>query len=271
MCYVLLYIEYRHILGADKVIINYKNMGNFRGNDRSGGSRSGGRGGYGSGRSRDGGGRDSARSEMHDATCSDCGKNCQVPFRPTGTKPVYCSDCFRDHDNDSGGGRDRGGDRGRGRDRGGRDGGRRDSGRFGGDKEMHKAVCDKCGVNCEVPFKPTSDKPIYCSDCFGEMDQGKGRDNKRSDSGKSDVSIKMLAEINDKLERIMKALITDAPVVRHRIELDDKKSKVSGPVKPKRANRKAPSKPKKVSKKKEIKEKAKKVAKKAVKKAEAKK
>lgn len=242
-------------------------MGNFRGNDRSGGDRGGRRGGFGGGRDR---GRDSGRSEMHDATCSDCGKNCQVPFRPTGTKPVYCSDCFRDHDNDSGGGRDRGGDRGRGRDRGGRDGGRRDSGRFGGDKEMHKAVCDKCGVNCEVPFKPTSDKPIYCSDCFGEMDQGKGRDNKRSDSGKSDISIKMLAEINDKLERIMKALITDAPVVRHRIEID-KDNKEGKKIIPKRANRKAPSKPKKVSKKKEIKEKAKKVAKKAVKKAEAKK
>ena len=33
--------------------------------------------------------------EMHDATCARCGNQTQVPFRPTGARPVYCSDCFR--------------------------------------------------------------------------------------------------------------------------------------------------------------------------------
>ena len=40
---------------------------------------------------------------MHSAVCSDCGRRCEVPFRPTGEKPVFCSDCFskkRDGDND---------------------------------------------------------------------------------------------------------------------------------------------------------------------------
>lgn len=32
--------------------------------------------------------------EMHPATCALCGKQTQVPFRPSGDKPVYCSDCF---------------------------------------------------------------------------------------------------------------------------------------------------------------------------------
>jgi CxxC-x17-CxxC domain-containing protein len=32
--------------------------------------------------------------EMFDATCSNCHKATQVPFRPTQGKPVYCSDCF---------------------------------------------------------------------------------------------------------------------------------------------------------------------------------
>ena len=32
--------------------------------------------------------------EMFTATCSSCGKEAQVPFRPTSGKPVYCSDCF---------------------------------------------------------------------------------------------------------------------------------------------------------------------------------
>jgi CxxC-x17-CxxC domain-containing protein len=31
---------------------------------------------------------------MFSATCSSCGREAQVPFRPSGTKPVYCSDCF---------------------------------------------------------------------------------------------------------------------------------------------------------------------------------
>ncbi len=33
--------------------------------------------------------------EMHDAVCARCGNETQVPFRPTGARPVYCSDCFR--------------------------------------------------------------------------------------------------------------------------------------------------------------------------------
>ncbi|MDF2734605.1 MAG: hypothetical protein K0S97_1228, partial [Chloroflexota bacterium] len=36
-----------------------------------------------------------APREMFEATCSSCGKEAQVPFRPTSGKPVYCSDCFR--------------------------------------------------------------------------------------------------------------------------------------------------------------------------------
>ncbi|MFC2154507.1 CxxC-x17-CxxC domain-containing protein [Candidatus Altiarchaeota archaeon] len=31
---------------------------------------------------------------MHDAVCSECNSNCQVPFKPTQGKPVYCRECF---------------------------------------------------------------------------------------------------------------------------------------------------------------------------------
>lgn len=34
------------------------------------------------------------KREMHPATCAECGKETQVPFRPSGDRPVYCSDCF---------------------------------------------------------------------------------------------------------------------------------------------------------------------------------
>jgi CxxC-x17-CxxC domain-containing protein len=41
------------------------------------------------------GGYQRQEREMFSATCSSCGRQAQVPFRPNGTKPVYCSDCFQ--------------------------------------------------------------------------------------------------------------------------------------------------------------------------------
>ncbi|MEK6979054.1 MAG: CxxC-x17-CxxC domain-containing protein [Candidatus Micrarchaeota archaeon] len=34
---------------------------------------------------------------MYDATCSDCGQTCQVPFQPTEGRPVYCRACYSKH------------------------------------------------------------------------------------------------------------------------------------------------------------------------------
>ena len=31
---------------------------------------------------------------FHKATCADCKKECEVPFKPTGDRPVYCKECF---------------------------------------------------------------------------------------------------------------------------------------------------------------------------------
>lgn len=68
-----------------------------------------------------------------------------------------------------------------GGDRGGRGG-------FGGDRDsrgpvtMHQAICSKCGKPCEVPFKPSGDKPVFCNDCFVKKDGG-GRDRGRDSRG----------------------------------------------------------------------------------------
>ena len=37
-----------------------------------------------------------------------------------------------------------------------------------GPREMHKAVCSECGQECEVPFKPTEGKPVYCKECYAK-------------------------------------------------------------------------------------------------------
>jgi len=31
---------------------------------------------------------------LYKAICSDCGKECEVPFQPDGTRPVYCRECY---------------------------------------------------------------------------------------------------------------------------------------------------------------------------------
>ena len=43
------------------------------------------------------------------------------------------------------------------------------SGGFGGGpREMHKAICADCKKECEVPFKPSGGRPIYCKECFSK-------------------------------------------------------------------------------------------------------
>ena len=32
--------------------------------------------------------------ELHTVVCERCGVTTEVPFQPTGAKPVYCRDCF---------------------------------------------------------------------------------------------------------------------------------------------------------------------------------
>src|SRR5438552_5731952 len=70
----------------------------------------GGNGSYG------GGGGARGPREMFTATCSSCGNQAQVPFQPSGDKPVYCSTCFQQR----GGGARGGGGYGAGRSGSGR-------------------------------------------------------------------------------------------------------------------------------------------------------
>ncbi|MHA2227462.1 MAG: CxxC-x17-CxxC domain-containing protein [Candidatus Hodarchaeales archaeon] len=36
-----------------------------------------------------------APREMHTVKCADCGVDAEVPFKPDGTRPVYCQECYR--------------------------------------------------------------------------------------------------------------------------------------------------------------------------------
>lgn len=86
----------------------------------------------------------------------------------------------------------------RDKNRGGRQGGfggkkqsfgGRDRG-FREEREMFEAVCNECGNSCEVPFRPTGDRPVLCDNCFGggrperqNFQQQTRRGNDRNDRG----------------------------------------------------------------------------------------
>ncbi len=148
---------------------NFNRGGGFGDRKSSGGNfgrrDSGGRGGFGKDRSE--------RPTMHRATCAECGNSCEVPFKPVSDKPVFCSNCFKGKDDSSS-------RPSRGRDErpsfGSR--GRDDRSSFE-EKRMFEAVCSECGDACEVPFKPSSGKPVYCSECFGKADNSSNKSSER--------------------------------------------------------------------------------------------
>lgn len=87
--------------------------------------------------------------------------------------------------------------------------------------QMYKAVCDKCRKDCEVPFRPTSGKPVYCNDCFdrptSRRPEGRGfsRNNFEEKSSTSQYE-QQFALLNSKLDQVLKIL---TPIIRPEGEL----------------------------------------------------
>ena len=40
-------------------------------------------------------------------------------------------------------------------------------------RELFDAICAECGKPAKIPFQPTNDRPVYCSDCFAARKAGK--------------------------------------------------------------------------------------------------
>jgi len=124
------------------------------------------KGGFGGGKNFSGRDRSFDRNaprQMFKAVCAECGEECEVPFKPSGDRPVLCSLCFKQS--------------GRGNDRDERrDDRREERGSFDrphneGDRKMYDATCAECGQHCQVPFQPKPGRDIFCSDCFGREDK----------------------------------------------------------------------------------------------------
>ncbi|HNW55774.1 MAG TPA: hypothetical protein PKN62_01720 [bacterium] len=136
------------------------------------------------------------------------------------------------------GGGDRGGrgDRFGGQSRfGGSRGPRRDNDRFDRSDRpmMHQAVCAECGQDCEVPFKPSGNKPVLCDFCFGKQrdsfsgDRFGGRDSGRRESSRpsfdrperservsGDQYKQQFEMLNEKLDSILRLLNTKSAVIK---------------------------------------------------------
>ena len=132
------------------------------------------------------------KPSLYDAVCAKCGSTCKVPFRPNGRKEVFCSKCFEE----IGGGEPRSS---RGVDR---FYDRRQERVYR--KPAFNAICDKCGVNCTVPFEPKNGKPVLCDECFGKNDNGTG-------TSRGVTPTVDLGEINAKLDKIIELLTPTAP------------------------------------------------------------
>jgi len=160
--------------------------------------------------------------------------------------------------------------------------------RLGEKKELFSATCSKCQKSCEVPFRPSTDKPVYCSACFNKRDNETERHSNSDTRGETnhrqartdftkpqqqpessaqnrelgDIK-RQLITIEARLNRILDIInppqASNKPVNVEQVEvLAVSKSEMSEPVKTK--NKKA------VTAKKVVKKATKKVTKKAVKK-----
>lgn len=77
--------------------------------------------------------------------------------------------------------------------------------------EMHDVVCDKCGKQCQVPFRPSGDKPVLCSECFNKNKNSANNFSSRnqdsfSQPGQSGISSEQFNQINKKLDKILLVL-----------------------------------------------------------------
>lgn len=101
---------------------------------------------------------------------------------------------------------------------------------------MFDAVCDECKNNCQVPFQPSSDKPVYCSNCFGSKG---GRSENRNNEESRSRHEEQFALLNQKVDQILNILMPIAAQVEEAEanipqEVEIEKEEVKAPKKSRR-------------------------------------
>jgi CxxC-x17-CxxC domain-containing protein len=49
---------------------------------------------------------------------------------------------------------------------------KRDQDNRSGERSFTRAICADCNKECEVPFKPSGGRPVYCKECFSKRKNG---------------------------------------------------------------------------------------------------
>ncbi|MFC1576812.1 CxxC-x17-CxxC domain-containing protein [Candidatus Omnitrophota bacterium] len=93
------------------------------------------------------------------------------------------------------------------------DRGRQDNGSR--ERTFTRVICSDCKKECEIPFKPSGGRPVYCKECFSKRKQGSlfsaGRDSRPEERGfpREHRSVKRHAEKRHKP-------VTKKPFFAHR-------------------------------------------------------
>lgn len=128
-------------------------------------------------------------------------------------------------------------------------------------RPMFKATCAQCNKPCEVPFRPSGNKPVLCSYCFEEQKgagDGGSRPERRSDrpSYSKDVPLRSsdssqaLKDIALKLDKIITLL---SPAKSEAVISDDGELKIEKPSKKKELKEEKPkAKPEEKAKEKKV-------------------
>ena len=113
--------------------------------------------------------------------------------------------------------------------------------KFGGPRPMFQATCSKCGQSCEVPFKPTNERPVFCSNCFKNQGNAGGGPkfvpksfsdgNRGGNFGAGNTNISagnavtkgQFDALNAKLDRIISLLDATKPVEAPKVKMLDMK------------------------------------------------
>ncbi|MGE5307538.1 MAG: CxxC-x17-CxxC domain-containing protein [Deltaproteobacteria bacterium] len=96
------------------------------------------------------------------------------------------------------------------------------------ERPMFKAICADCNKECELPFKPSGDRPVYCRECFAVRKANNSL--KRAEPKPQETASVQTSQVQTKPEPVEKK----KPAARKRPETKKK---------PANKARKAPGKP----------------------------
>ncbi|MFH1890687.1 MAG: CxxC-x17-CxxC domain-containing protein [Candidatus Kuenenbacteria bacterium] len=94
------------------------------------------------------------------------------------------------------------------------------------DQQKYQAVCSACGEDCQVPFKPSGSKPVYCDNCFGKnknrgIGPSRNFDNRQQKSYDSGQYKEQLNAINTKIDKILE-ILQSTPQVKAEVKKEKK-------------------------------------------------